>query len=360
MIRLEHIHKAFGDLSVLRDFSLELEPGERFVLLGPSGCGKTTLLRLIAGFEMPDAGAIYIEGQNVGALPVERRPVGFIFQRHALFPHKTVYDNIAVGPRVRGMDEAEIERRVGELLEITRLAAKRHAWPAQLSGGEAQRVALARAVINRPKLLLLDEPLSALDESLRQNLREELMEMQQAFGITFLFVTHDREEAMTLAHRMSVLHAGRPLQVGASETLYRRPQHPVVAGFLGEINRLHGVVASVSGLQVTLRLTGEGALTGVAQTPLKPGDSAMACIRPEHWQVLAPDTRTPDENPLAGTVRTVSFLGSRLRLSIELTGGDVVHALCSHAPETGRLTPGTRVSLACSSEEVMVFSGETA
>jgi len=260
MVRLEGITKSFGSKTVLEDCSLAIEAGERFVLLGQSGCGKTTLLRLIAGFDQPDRGRIFIEGQEVGTLPIEQRPVGFIFQRHALFPHMDVYDNIAVGPRVRGIPESEISNQIDALLEVTRLSELRHAWPGQLSGGESQRVALARAVINKPKVLLLDEPLSALDESLRQNLREELMEIQRAFGITFLFVTHDQEEAMSLADRMSILEGGSLLQVGTPQALYGQPADPFTASFLGEINRLEGIVIQQTGNQVTLSLHGAGTL----------------------------------------------------------------------------------------------------
>ncbi|SVC29369.1 uncharacterized protein METZ01_LOCUS282223, partial [marine metagenome] len=242
MVKLDSISKSFGGKPVVENVSLEIEEGERFTLLGRSGCGKTTLLRLIAGFETPDSGTIAIEGQDVGSLPVEQRPVGLIFQNYALFPHMTVYDNIAVGPRIRRHPEIDIAKSIDELLEITHLQALRDAHPGQISGGEAQRVALARAVINRPKILLLDEPLSALDPSLRQHLREELVEMQRALGITFLFVTHDQEEAMGLATRMGIMDNGCLQQVGTPSELYERPQTTFIAEFLGEVNRLSGNV----------------------------------------------------------------------------------------------------------------------
>ena len=269
MVKLEGITKAFDSRKVLENCSLEIEEGERFVLLGQSGCGKTTLLRLIAGFDQPDQGRIWIGGQEISSLPVEQRPVGFIFQRHALFPHMNVYDNIAVGPRVRGLPEPEIASQIDKLLEITRLTELRHAWPGQLSGGESQRVALARAVINKPKVLLLDEPLSALDEGLRQNLREELMDIQRTFGITFLFVTHDQEEAMSLADRMSILEGGSFLQVGTPQTLYDQPADPFTASFLGEINRLEGTVIQQTGNQITLSLQEAGNLTAIIRSHLR-------------------------------------------------------------------------------------------
>ncbi len=256
MIHIEGITKSFGSKTVLQNLSLNLKEGERFVLLGRSGCGKTTLLRLIAGFDTPDRGSIAIEGREINLLPIEQRPIGFIFQRHALFPHMTVYDNIAVGPRVRGVDETTLNRQIEELLEVTRLTGLRGAWPNRLSGGESQRVALARALINRPKVLLLDEPLSALDENLRQNLREELADMQKAFGITFLFVTHDQAEAMSLADRMAVLEEGHLLQVGTPQDLYDRPRHSFVASFLGDVNRIPGKVDKVEKDRISVALDG--------------------------------------------------------------------------------------------------------
>ena len=223
MLKLDSISKSFGGNTVLENISLEIESGERFTLLGRSGCGKTTLLRIIAGFENPDSGSIFIDGQDVGSLPVEQRPIGMIFQNYALFPNMSVYDNIAVGPRIRKQPEPQIASKIEELLEITHIRSLRDVYPRQISGGEAQRVALARAVINRPKILLLDEPLSALDLSLRQNLREELVDMQRTLGITFLFVTHDQEEAMGLATHMGIMDNGCLQQVGTPTELYEKP-----------------------------------------------------------------------------------------------------------------------------------------
>ncbi len=324
MVRLEGITKSFGPKTVLEDCSLAIEEGERFVLLGQSGCGKTTLLRLIAGFDQPDRGRILIGGQEVGALPVEQRPVGFIFQRHALFPHMNVYDNIAVGPRVRGIPENEIEPQIDELLEVTRLTGLRHAWPGQLSGGESQRVALARAVINKPKVLLLDEPLSALDESLRQNLREELIDMQRAFGITFLFVTHDQEEAMSLADRMSILEGGSLLQVDTPQVLYDSPADPFTASFLGEINRLEGTVLRQTGNQVTLSLQEAGTITALSNTPYTKNEKLNCYLRPE--RLLLKDQGAGEAvNRLEGTVIQKLFFGNRFQYRLQLTNESVLN-----------------------------------
>lgn len=354
MVQLEGITKSFGSKRVLEDFSLAIEEGERFVLLGQSGCGKTTLLRLIAGFDSPDHGRILIGGQEVGALPVEQRPVGFIFQRHALFPHMNVYDNIAVGPRVRGIPENEIERQIDDLLEITRLTELRHAWPGQLSGGESQRVALARAVINKPKVLLLDEPLSALDDSLRQNLREELMDMQRTFGITFLFVTHDQEEAMSLADRMSILEGGSLLQVGTPQALYDQPQDPFTASFLGEINRLEGTVIEQTGNQVTLSLQDAGTLIALSDITHRK-DSRLSCyLRPE--RLLLKDRGIDiDGNRLEGAVTQKLFFGNRIQYQVQLKNKSILNVQVPYGENTV-WEKGDSLSVVFAQRDVYLFT----
>ena len=354
MIRLEGITKSFGPKSVLENCSLTVEEGERFVLLGQSGCGKTTLLRLIAGFDQPDRGRVLIGGQDVSALPVEQRPVGFIFQRHALFPHMNVYDNIAVGPRVRGISESEIANQIDDLLETTRLTELRHAWPGQLSGGESQRVALARAVINKPKVLLLDEPLSALDESLRQNLREELMEMQRAFGITFLFVTHDQEEAMSLADRMSILEGGSFLQVGTPQALYDQPSDPFTASFLGEINRLKGTVIQQTGNQVTISLDEAGTLTALSDTPYEKGTELNCYFRPER---LSLKDRGAEEtaNRLGGKVIQKLFFGNRFQYRIQLKNESILNVQVLSS-DSAIWEQGDSLSVIISYQDVYLFT----
>ncbi len=354
MVRLEGISKSFGSKTVLKDCSLTVDEGERFVLLGQSGCGKTTLLRMIAGFDQPDQGRILIEGQEVGGLPVEQRPVGFIFQRHALFPHMNVYDNIAVGPRVRGIPETEIAQQIGELLEVTRLTDLRDAWPGRLSGGESQRVALARAVINKPKVLLLDEPLSALDESLRHNLRGELMDMQRAFGITFLFVTHDQEEAMSLADRMSILEGGSLLQVGTPQTLYDQPADPFTASFLGEINRLEATVIQQSGNQVTLSLQEAGTLTALSGTPLEKNTRLNCYLRPE--RIALKDKGSGEAaNRLDGEVIQKLFFGNRIQYRVRLTNGCVLNVRIPYG-ESAVWEKGASVSLIFAAKDIYLFS----
>lgn len=330
MVKLDSISKSFGGKPVVENVSLEIEAGERFTLLGRSGCGKTTLLRLIAGFETPDTGTIIISGQDVSSLPIEQRPVGLIFQNYALFPHMTVYDNIAVGPRIRKHPESEIAKRVDELLEITHIQALRDVYPGQISGGEAQRVALARAVINRPNILLLDEPLSALDLSLRQHLREELVEMQRALDITFLFVTHDQEEAMGLATRMGIMDNGCLQQVGTPSQLYEKPQTDFIAEFLGEVNRLTGKVEQRTGNQITVSLGSAGNIQCVADISQLENPNVTCYVRPEK---LFFDTGRPQSEPvniLQGTLRGIQFFGSHTRYQLELLGGQVLTVSSQH------------------------------
>ncbi|MGP0630093.1 ABC transporter ATP-binding protein [Nitrospina sp. 32_T5] len=357
MIRIEGLSKSFDGKPVLKELSLEIAEGERFVLLGRSGCGKTTLLRCIAGFERPDAGTIYINDRAVNSLPVEKRPVGFIFQRHALFPHKTVYDNIAVGPRIRGEAEADIRDKIDALLTITRLTDLRHAWPGQLSGGESQRVALARAVINRPQVLLLDEPLSALDATLRQNLREELVEMQKAFGITFLFVTHDQEEAMSLADRMGVLEGGHLLQVGEPEQLYDRPADRFVAGFLGGVNRLPGVVENETEDGCVVRLDGGEAMTVTDGRKLKPGTPVDVFFRPEKAVLgVSPDYES-GMNLMEGVLERKSFFGSHTRYRVALKNGEAVTAQVRHGNDAG-LRTGMAVWVQVAAQDTLIYERE--
>ena len=325
MVKLENICKSFGSKTVIQDFSLEIKEGERFVLLGGSGCGKTTLLRLIAGLEEPGAGKIIIGGEDVSKLASEKRPVGFIFQRHALFPHMTVYDNIAVGPRVRGMDENEIRKKIEDLLEVTHLKDLRDSYPGQISGGESQRVAIARAVINRPKVLLLDEPLSSLDVNLRRSLREELVEMQKAFGITFLFVTHDREEAMSLADRMGIMENGNLLQSGSPEDLYDRPDSLFTARFLGDVNQLNGKVKEQIGNLVTVTIPDAGCLTVYSETLFEPNTNVVCLIRPERISISEEANSDEKFNRLEGVIKNSVFFGNETLCRVKLMNNQIIN-----------------------------------
>lgn len=358
MVHLKSLSKSFGTNSVIQDVSLEIQAGERFILLGRSGCGKTTLLRLLAGFERPDHGAILIEGEDVISLPVERRPVGFIFQSYALFPHMTVYDNIAVGPRIRQIPEPEITRQIGELLEITHLTGLHNAYPGRLSGGESQRVAIARAIINRPKILLLDEPLSALDASLRHGLREELKEMQAALGITFLFVTHDQEEAMSLATRMGILEGGRLLQVGTPSDLYNHPESPFVAGFLGAVNRLSGKVERQDQNGTVVALDGELKINCATEFKRPPGQAVSCFIRPEKMFFCSENKSSPDWNRINAIIIEKTFLGNQTLYKTKLQDGQTCTVPVGHdSNEDNKLSfqTGERVTILFSAKDVILF-----
>lgn len=332
MLKLESVSKSFGEKSVLKNISLEIREGERFTLLGQSGCGKSTLLRLIAGFETPDKGKIWIEGKEVNSLPIEKRPIGLIFQNYALFQHMTVYDNIATGPRVRHLSESEIAKQVDELLELTHLKKVKNSYPQHISGGEAQRVALARAVINRPKILLLDEPLSALDPSLRQYLRLELIEMQKALGITFLFVTHDKEEAMSIATEMCIMEKGSIKQYGPPKELYEKPKSSFIATFLGELNCLNGTVEKQSGNLTTLSLGVNGKIRFLSNPNVSHRQKCY--IRPEKIFFDSGQELTSEINWLEGTIVNSDFFGSHTRYQIKLADGSHLKLSIHHRKTT--------------------------
>ena len=362
MVYIKSLSKSFGDNPVIQNVSLEITAGERFILLGQSGCGKTTLLRLLAGFESPDHGEILIEGKNVVPLPVERRPVGFIFQNYALFPHMTVYDNIAVGLRIRKTPESEIARRIGEVLEIIHLAGLRDAYPGRLSGGESQRVAVARAIINRPKILLLDEPLSALDASLRKNLREELREMQKTLGITFLFVTHDQEEAMSLATRMGILEGGRLLQVGTPSDLYNHPESPFVAGFLGAVNRLSGTIERQNDGHTVVALGG-GIKINCEPKSAHPLGQAVSCfIRPEKMFFSSETKSISSLNRVNALIVEKTFLGNQTQYQAKLENGQTCTVPVRHDSGQDKnivFHSGDRVEILFSARDVIQFENPT-
>ncbi|WP_326636736.1 ABC transporter ATP-binding protein [Streptosporangium sp. NBC_01755] len=306
MLKITGVSRRFGDVTALSDVSLEIRQGEFFALLGPSGCGKTTLLRILAGFESPDEGTVTLDGDDLLGQAAHRRPVNLMFQSYALFPHMTVARNVAYGLERERLGRAEIRKRVDEVLEKVGLAAMAGRRPHQLSGGQRQRVALARAIVKRPRLLLLDEPLSALDKKVRAEMQLELKRLQNEVGITFVVVTHDQEEAMSLADRIAVFNAGGVEQVDAPVELYERPRTPFVAGFVGANNIFAGRACSVG-----LASEGLGILPGTSGLP--DGTPALLAVRPERL-------RLGDEGVLSGEVVDVSFYGGVSHVSVQVSG----------------------------------------
>lgn len=324
-IEARGVSKVFGHgadrVRALDDVSLTIASNEFFTLLGPSGCGKTTLLRLIAGLEQPTSGEIYLDGEEIAHLPPYRRPVNTVFQSYALFPHMTVAQNIAFGLEMQRLDGRETARRVEEMLALVKLEDLGGRRPAQLSGGQQQRVALARALANHPKVLLLDEPLSALDLKLRKAMQIELKRLQTETGITFVFVTHDQEEALTMSDRLAVMSAGRVLQVGTPTEIYEHPTRRFVADFIGETNVLEGAVDSVQGDETRVRLSeGDGTLA-IRAADLAKGAAISLTVRPERAD-LTP--LTADGDGLAGCVETIVYVGTDTTYHVRLADGRTI------------------------------------
>jgi spermidine/putrescine transport system ATP-binding protein len=316
VVAVERIRKRYGDLVAVDDASFEIRRGEFFSMLGPSGCGKTTMLRMIAGFETPTSGVLRLDGIDVAGVPPYRRAVNTVFQHYALFPHLSVFENVAFGPRVRGTARGEVDRRVERMLDVVRLGDLAGRKPSQLSGGQRQRVALARALVNDPSALLLDEPLSALDLELRRQMQIELKRIQREVGITFVFVTHDQEEALTMSDRIAVMRDGRLEQVGTPPEIYDTPASAFVARFIGAANLLPVTVERVAGERATVRLPGDRrAEASTAGNRLAAGDPALLMVRPERLEVV---TAEPGANLVAMPVTCTDlvFQGPVLRCAL--------------------------------------------
>ncbi|HEY3918775.1 MAG TPA: ABC transporter ATP-binding protein [Stellaceae bacterium] len=348
-LAIENVVKRFPGATApaVDGVSLDLAPGEFFALLGPSGCGKTTLLRMLAGFEQPDSGHIRIGGEDMATVPPYARPTNMMFQSYALFPHMSVADNVAFGLRQDKRPRAEIEERVRAMLDLVKLGALARRKPGQLSGGEKQRVALARALIKEPKLLLLDEPLTALDRKLREETRFELVRIQQRVGITFLLVTHDQEEAMSMASRIAVMDKGRIAQMGAPAEVYERPANRFVAGFLGAVNLLEARVTDFESGMATLESAEAGAALTVADgRAWVRGTLVTVAVRPEKL-MLGSAANPAWANALAGTVRHIAYRGEASDIEIELGTGKTMRATLANADRQPRaaLAPGQKVFL---------------
>jgi putrescine transport system ATP-binding protein len=331
LVRFEAVSKRFGGVTAVDRVSLDVYPGEFFALLGPSGCGKTTLLRMLAGFERPDEGRILLAGEDIAAVPPYRRPVNMMFQNYALFPHLTVEGNIAFGLKQEGMPKPEIAARVAEMLDLVQLEGLGHRKPAQLSGGQRQRVALARALAKHPKMLLLDEPLAALDKKLRAETQFELMDLQARIGTTFVVVTHDQEEAMTMAHRIGVMNHSRLVQVATPSEIYEQPNSRWVAEFIGDVNLIEGRVVS-SSAQETIVTALDGQRLRVSQgTNSGAGATVWIALRPEKIRIATERPADTAENCVGGRVADIGYLGDVSTYKVRLAGGTVMKATVANA-----------------------------
>jgi spermidine/putrescine transport system ATP-binding protein len=361
-IHLDRVTKRFADTIAVDGLTLSIERGAFYALLGPSGCGKTTTLRMIGGFEDPTAGTVYLGGADVTELPPYRRDVNTVFQSYALFPHLDVNRNVAFGLERRKVGRGEIDKRVGEVLELTQLHGLGKRKPSQLSGGQQQRVALARALVNRPRALLLDEPLGALDLRLRKQLQIELKRIQQEVGITFVHVTHDQEEAMSMADTIAVMNEGRIEQAGSASDLYERPLTAFVANFLGVSNLIAGRVRDTAGPAVTCE-THDGATLHVLAERVGPhgGDSVQIGVRPEKIRLVAPGAPVEaDANVLRGTVVVAAFLGVSIQYLVRTAGGDelTVFAQNTDGAEPGAFAVGREVQLTWNPQHTFVVAGD--
>jgi spermidine/putrescine transport system ATP-binding protein len=357
-IELQRVTKRFGDFTAVRELDLTVGSGEFFTLLGPSGCGKTTTLRMVAGFERPSDGRILIDDIDVVDLPPFKRPTNTVFQSYALFPHLSVEENVAFGLRRKGVGKGEVRRRVGEELERVGLSREAKRKPRQLSGGQQQRVALARALINLPTVLLLDEPLGALDLKLRKGLQIELKNIQRDVGITFVYVTHDQEEALTMSDRIAVMNHGIVEQVDSPEGVYERPRSGFVAGFIGVSNLMPGTVASGGALELDAGVTVPAATNG-----LPVGVRRQAVVRPEKLELSRLEDAAPPGRPnVEGLIEASVYLGTATQMVVRLAGDTTLTVLVPNVDEAQRQRlpgAGARVRLSWAPEHMHVIAEST-
>lgn len=366
MLEIRNIQKRFGSQTALENVSVTIETGEFFSLLGPSGCGKSTLLRILAGLEAPTSGEILWKGQRIDPWPARLRPFNMVFQKYALFPHLSVFENVAFGLRLKKTPGAEIESRVSEALELVNLANFSQRLPETLSGGQAQRVALARAIVNRPECILLDEPLTALDQKLREHMQTELRQLQRRLGLTFIFVTHDQEEAMLMSDRIAVMNGGRIEQVSTPRELYESPSSLFCARFIGSMNEIFGEVVEKESGWVSFAMGPASVSAGSA--PVIRGRSscealnasglgpARAFIRPERMKLLAgQEASTPGFNVVEGEVLQVSYRGLRTEVVVGLQESLFLRSLLPSEIESASVRVGDRIGLEFAPEQTYIF-----
>nr|WP_314258139.1 ABC transporter ATP-binding protein [uncultured Devosia sp.] len=348
-LEVNNLVKSFGSNTVVKGVNFAFDKGEFISLLGPSGCGKTTILRMIAGFEHPTSGSIKVEGQDITGLKPNQRKLGMVFQAYALFPNLNVGDNIAFGLKIAGMPADERRARVDEMLKLIGLPGFEKRYPYEMSGGQQQRVALARAIAPRPRLLLLDEPLSALDAKIRVSLREEIRAIQLDLGITTVFVTHDQEEALSISDRIVVMNGGNIDQLGQPHEIYNKPATRFVANFVGHLNSIEAQI--VDPAQKTVTIDGQTATVPSLPADAKPGADIMLTLRPE---VLSPTPREGNDITLTGTIADVTFLGSVIRLRVAL-GKNVVSLDTFNDQRTAPPTRGEAITISLASKDLLVL-----
>jgi spermidine/putrescine transport system ATP-binding protein len=353
-IALESVSKRFGKTSAVDDVTLEIAEGEFFSLLGPSGCGKTTTLRMIAGFEVPDAGRIVLQGRDVTRVTPNKRPVNMVFQQYALFPHMSIYDNVAFGLRVKKVPRSEHRERIVQILRVVELEGLERRRPRQLSGGQQQRVALARALVNRPAALLLDEPLGALDVKLRRQMQLELKRIQNELGTTFVYVTHDQEEALAMSDRIAVMNGGRVEQIGSPREMYEHPQTAFVADFIGSLNVLELRVDELVGGYAVTRLGERERVVVPVSSGAGAGGSLRVAVRPERVEIATSSPSTQGGSRLDGTIAEVVYLGMYTQFHVDTRAGRVVsHRLAGDSRDS--LVPGSAVTVSWGPEDSSIL-----
>jgi spermidine/putrescine transport system ATP-binding protein len=357
-ISLEGVGKRFGDVVAVRETNLDIRDGEFFSMLGPSGCGKTTTLRMIAGFEVPDHGRVLLRGADVTDVPPNHRNVNTVFQHYALFPHMSVFDNVSFGLELKRVPRGERRDRVREMLQVVQLEGMEKRKPQQLSGGQQQRVALARALVNRPAALLLDEPLGALDVKLRKQMQLELKRIQTELGTTFVYVTHDQEEALTMSDRIAVMNGGDIEQIGDPKGIYEHPQTPFVADFVGSLNAFDLRVDEVADGLAVMRVSERERLVVPVEAGTKTGDQLRVAVRPERVRIEPTNGRAPEGgSTIEGTVAELVYLGGLTQFHVETNAAG---RLVSHRMDdevAAALEPGKHVTLTWPAEHAYVLAG---